>query len=241
MSTLTLKDPSIITNKIIPSYTTDNIKDTKNVENEVVLEIIEGLDYDEILKLCQVDKRFSNICKDESIWLNMVKSRYGNVDKICNSWYETFKYYTTHKYAYLVTIEDELDESTSIRGLFYNKSGAFNFIVNFIVENPLYLALPEDNSISDAYIKFIDQNYSDNDSKLLNLYLSELISNYGSVIPHVKKNNVSVLFKDSITKFLKNVEKILKSTGKSTTIYDIYDISDNITFKLETRVMNYDM
>ena len=41
--------------------------------NEILLNIFKGLDYNSILKICMVNKRFSNVCKDRIFWIQYLK------------------------------------------------------------------------------------------------------------------------------------------------------------------------
>lgn len=118
---------------------------------EVKLNILRNMTPDGIINTCSVDKEFSILCKDETLWRQLVKERFGDIEKKYGSWYNTYIYANRTIYCALylpqnvrdadgiIIIATEKYEETVIETtIFLVETGSKvnNFTYNFIDNNP---------------------------------------------------------------------------------------------------------
>jgi len=103
--------------------------------NELLLQILNIQDATQLTKLCQINKLFSTLCRDELLWRRLVNMKFGHVDKICDSWFETFKSLLRKTY---IVIEKDYGGSITLLGVYYDRNKAINELTDYIMDSEIY-------------------------------------------------------------------------------------------------------
>lgn len=140
------------------------------------------------MNYCRINTEFNQLCRSDIFWKDLVNDKFGNVDKLCDSWYETYLYHYKYSKVYILNITTDCE--TEILGLFPNKELAFKYMINHIVEHPRTIVntefidlLLQDNPEYNAF-ELIDELTHKNVDIINSLisYLREIVDRYGCYV-----------------------------------------------------------
>lgn len=151
----------------------------EELPNELKAIIFRTDDPKELLNYCHINTQFNQLCRSDIFWRDLVFNKFGNVDKLCNSWYETYLYHYKYSKAYILT---SLSEGESrILGSFGEKILAFDYIIKDIIKYPETIENTEfmdiflqDNPNNDAYNVLLKLRRKD--VRMINLVKDLLVS-----------------------------------------------------------------
>jgi len=132
-----------------------NINDLSSLPTELKLSILRQLTPQQLINLCQINLQYYQLCKDEPLWMRLVKEQFGNIPQLCNSWYQTYKIASLYNSFYVVSVADNIPRegiNVNILGTYTNKRNAINLILNKI--NSLHEELTGE-SLTEEEIKSI--------------------------------------------------------------------------------------
>lgn len=104
-----------------------------DLPDEVKVIILKTNNLKELLKFREINSQFKNLCQSNLLWKDFVINKFGDVIKINNSWFETYKYFLIPSKAYLVTYKQR---ESSIVGIYKCFDSALLSIINNIIEMP---------------------------------------------------------------------------------------------------------
>ena len=105
---------------------------------ELQRQMVTNMSGAELLHLCTVNKEFFNLCKDEYLWRQLVWRDFNpEATQFCNSWYQTYKIYSTFNTVYVVSWRRSGDDW--VLGTYMNPTDALCAIFDRIVGSSRYL------------------------------------------------------------------------------------------------------
>lgn len=105
---------------------------------ELTLETLSYLNPRELIKLCEINREFAILCRDESLWKEPVRQRFGEVEQECNSWYQTFKIYVKHHLVKVFILTVYFGNLTETE-VFRSKLGAIRKVTDDLLSNGTYV------------------------------------------------------------------------------------------------------
>jgi hypothetical protein len=170
----------------------------QNLPLEIQLEILSKLNRRDLLHLCQVNTSWRNICKDELLWKILVFQDFGDINKLGNSWYDTYK----NQYNKFTIFVNTLLTKYSFIG---SKNLLIKLLISYIKNNREYssriINIDEwDNPIDDLYELIISNVknpvgfritnlISDINNFLINLYHPNISSKLVDTCRRCRSNN----------------------------------------------------
>ena len=100
----------------------------ENFPDEIKHRVFGYLDDEELARAGEINTEFLNLSRDEYLWKEKVRKRYGDVPKINGSWYQTYLH-TLDKVYVVKYIDDE--GTCNILGIYTKPDG---YIIDDIVE-----------------------------------------------------------------------------------------------------------
>lgn len=99
---------------------------------EIKLLFLSYLNVDELINNLLVSKEFYNICKSDILWMPLIKKKFGNVDKINGSWYNSFLHYRKYEKVFILSYDYG---GFYIIGTFMNLSSTKNGVLSHIMND----------------------------------------------------------------------------------------------------------
>lgn len=180
--------------------------------DEIKIRILNQLDTKELGRVGNVNRELSNLSSDQSIWKDKVKTRFGDIPQICDSWKLTYRDYPNVR-ARRVKVVTHADYN-EVDGLTSNVIGLYDFDedIHTIVED-----------IFDTLIDF----YGDVP------IVDDFTTHYRyTVYPHILNNYVDEI---NINKY----QLALKDYILSRTEKDLDLRGNGWEIKIKTRPINY--
>jgi hypothetical protein len=104
----------------------------QSLPDEVKLRIVNRMDRQSLINTCMLDREFSNLCKDESLWRDLTLNDFGNVGKI-GTWYNTYvvNYRSRPTFNILIGIDGLNTEAlTALTGLLDSGRYPYRYVID---------------------------------------------------------------------------------------------------------------
>lgn len=153
---------------------------------EVKIMILRTNNVGQLLKYFEINSQLKNLCQSDLLWKDLVIYKFGNVERIKDSWFETYKYLFRFSKIYILYYQFSNYENAGTVGQYGSFDKAFNSMIDYILKTRLMFTYPY-NSFTNGFIKKYPQlhnlAYLNNSSSIeevkkgLSLYLKEIEKN----------------------------------------------------------------
>lgn len=164
----------------------------ESLPHEIKLNILRNLTAKQIIKTCLINKEFSQLCRDESLWKKLVEEKFGNIPKKYGSWYNTYLYTPTKMYVLINFVpEDELNPIIFISD---SRDKLIQRATIYLIENG--------SKISEFTDQFIENN-NEVAEEVLSIIFSDKWRTFDDLIELTNKYSEIYLYIEQLYDYLK--------------------------------------